>query len=111
MDDFRENLREKAKFQGNAYSVGGYGNPMPIYLLDKLEIRLRRSVGTVGKYHPTCVGCSARFYCRDGTCNVEIGPDELIKVCKPKEGKIFKLGQEREALEYIKETRFEKTSK
>lgn len=106
---FQNQLKAKAIFKGSTSSIGGYGNPMPVYQLGKLKIRLRTSAGTVGQYHPTCKNCLARSYCRDGSCNIAIGPNELIKVCKPQEGRIFQLGQEEEALQYMRETRFDKT--
>lgn len=97
----------KYRFVGTAHSVGGYGNPMPVYETPKgLRVRFRRT-DAGAFWGPACKQCPARSFCGDGHCNLEIGPNRLIKVCRPKEGIVFQPGQEAEAIAYFRETRFE----
>jgi len=91
---------------GTAWSVGGYGNPMNVYATASgLLIRLRRS-DRGAFYGAECEACPAYSICGDGHCNLELGPNRLIKVCRSREGKVFALGQEHAAIEYFRTTTF-----
>jgi cyclic pyranopterin phosphate synthase len=98
----QERIASEYKFIGTAYSVGGYGSPMPVFETPSgLRIRVRRSDGGAC-YGSGCKECPAYASCGDGHCNLELGPNRLIKVCRPKEGRVFRIGQERQAVEYFR---------
>lgn len=106
LGQFEEELKAKdASFVITAQSVGGYGNPMPIYKLGNLLVRLRRS-DRGAHYRPECSACPAFSFCADGHCNMEIGPNSLIKVCRPKEGPVFHVGEEEKAIALFMATAF-----
>ncbi len=88
-----------------AQSVGGYGNPMPIYQLGNLRIRLRHS-SRGAYYSDACKTCKAWKTCGDGHCNAEVGPNGVIKVCRPMEGITFRPGQEGEVVAFFKNVHF-----
>ncbi|MFZ5806759.1 MAG: radical SAM protein [Verrucomicrobiota bacterium] len=106
LKDFEQKLKKQARLLGVVQSVGGYGNPMNVYQLGNLRIRLRRS--DVGAYYGlNCEkSCTAFITCVDGHCNLEIGPNCVIKVCRPKEGIVFALGEEKKAIDYFQTTSF-----
>jgi MoaA/NifB/PqqE/SkfB family radical SAM enzyme len=102
-----QDFAAKYRFVGTGHSVGGYGNPMPVYETPKgLRVRFRRT-DAGAFFGPGCKQCPARSFCGDGHCNLEIGPNRLIKVCRPKEGIVYQPGQEAEAIAYFSQTRFE----
>ncbi|MDA8597192.1 radical SAM protein [Candidatus Pacebacteria bacterium] len=103
----QELLKVSAVLQGNSFSIGGYGNPMPTYRYNGLEIRLRTS-DEVAFYSSHCNSCIAKPFCRDGHCNLEVGPNGLIKVCRPMEGVFFRPGEESDAVGLFQNTDQEK---
>jgi pyruvate-formate lyase-activating enzyme len=106
LEQFESELKVKGGlFVTTAQSVGGYGNPMPVYKLKNLLIRLRRS-DRGAYYRVACSECPAFNFCADGHCNLEIGPNSLIKVCRPKEGPVFRVGDEKKAIALFLETNF-----
>lgn len=106
LGQFEEKLKARgASFVTTDQSVGGYGNPMPIYKLGNLLVRLRRS-DRGGLYRAECSMCPAFNFCTDGHCNMEIGPNSLIKVCRPKEGPVFRVGEEEKAIALFMATVF-----
>ena len=106
LDKIEDALSRHCEFVGTVLSVGGYGNPMRVYETScGLRIRLRRS-DTGATYSKECHMCPAYAFCRDGHCNLEIGLNGLIKVCRPLEGRVFVLGQEAEAIDHFRSTRF-----
>lgn len=104
--EIEDSISRSATLLGVAYSVGGYGNPMPVYQTALgLRIRIRRTNGGAF-YGGACRGCHAYIFCGDGHCNLTIGPNRILKVCRPKEGRVFQLGEEANALVYFKTTMF-----
>ena len=106
IDSIEREIKKQSEFLGTVYSIGGYGNPMNVYQLRSgLKIRFRNSIS--GAYYGSqCKSCPALTFCKDGHCNLEIGPNNVIKICRPKEGKVFYPGQEKEAIEYFKSTAY-----
>lgn len=71
------------------YSVGGFGNPMPIFKPDSSSpIRLRISENSA-MYVDRCPECQD-YMCQDGFCNLTLTTDGNIKTCRP-EGLDFNL--------------------
>lgn len=110
LHDLEDGLWERYEFLGYVFSVGGFGNPMSLFRTDTgLIIRVRRSdVGA--SYSASCRHCSAYAFCRDGHCNLELGLNGVIKVCRPKEGKAFRMGEEEQAIRHIQRSEFSERS-
>lgn len=106
LDALESEIKERGgKLIEIAKSVGGYGNPMPIYKLGGLRLRLRHS-SRGAYYSDACKTCKAWKTCVDGHCNAEIGPNGVIKVCRPMEGITFRPGQEKEVVVFFQKTHF-----
>jgi molybdenum cofactor biosynthesis enzyme MoaA len=110
LDSFEKEVRTRG---GNllyiAQSIGGYGNPMPIYQLGSLRIRLRHS-SRGAFYSDSCKNCTAWKTCGDGHCNAEVGPNGVIKVCRPSEGLTFRPGEEKKVIAFFQNVHFDPRS-
>ena len=101
LDKLEREVQERGgKLLYIAQSVGGYGNPMPIYQLRGLRIRLRHS-SRGAYYSDACKSCEAWKTCGDGHCNAEVGPNGVIKVCRPSEGITFRPGEEKKVITFF----------
>lgn len=99
-------IKKTSQHLGKMFSIGGYGNPMNVYQYsDNLTVRFRNSF-LGAHYGQTCSSCPAFKFCGDGHCNLEIGPNKVIKVCRPKEGKIFHTGEEDKVIKYFQNLKF-----
>ncbi|MEM6931969.1 MAG: radical SAM protein [Pseudomonadota bacterium] len=106
IDPLIERAHEEWNFLGEVFSVGGYGNPMPLFALPSgLRVRFRSS-SKGAFYSEHCQDCPAFSWCSDGHCNLEVGPNCIVKVCRPQEGKTFELGQESSAIDYFRSLKF-----
>ncbi|MDD5331677.1 MAG: radical SAM protein [Candidatus Nanoarchaeia archaeon] len=78
-------LQELKKKYGNpemVLSVGGYGNPMPVFKQNSQSpIRLRISEQEA-RYVEQCKICPD-YMCQDGFCNITLSTDGNLKTCRP----------------------------
>lgn len=104
IEEFVTFARANWEYLGLKFSRGGYGNPMPQFQT-KSGLLVRFRLSNVGAFYSGyCKKCVARSWCKDGHCNLEVGPNKIIKVCRPREGAAFSLGDEQNALNLFYKT-------